>query len=175
MSGRRSYHGTGQTMIHHFEPPSPLEPEDKELQWIPAIAAGLIAGLILLLVPGGSPWTSFTFFSRVIMGRIVPDGSSMPLPGAMMLHLDVSLVYGLVISLAVVRLRQWRAIVAGGVTALLLFLINFGVVSIWFPELAGNEPMVFLTHLVFGLLAAAAYRGLLRRRPVSPPVLPNSN
>src|SRR5207248_11689730 len=57
-------------MIRHFEPAHPLEPEDKPgMQWGAALGAGLIAGVILLVVPRGSPWSSLTVFSPVIMGR----------------------------------------------------------------------------------------------------------
>ena len=49
-----------------------------------------------------------------------------------------------------------------------LYLLNFGVASVFFPELKrGMEAGVLLTHIVFGHFAAGAYRGLLKRKPVS--------
>lgn len=155
-------------MIDHFEPVQPLEPENKDhLQWTAALGAPLIAGLILLIVPGGIPWSALSFFSPVIMGRAVPDHWNLPLSVAIFFHFAIALVYGLIIALAVMRLTQWRAILAGGALGLILYGINFWVVSLWIPELRGSEPTALLAHVVFGLTTAAAYRGLLRRRPVA--------
>src|SRR6476620_5270541 len=85
------------SMIDRFEPVTPLEPEDKDhLQWVPALGAGLVAGFILLIVPGGSPWSALTFFSKVVMGRIIPEGWAVPLLGTISIHVALSVVYGLV-------------------------------------------------------------------------------
>jgi len=51
---------------------------------------------------------------------------------------------------------------------LVLYFINLGVVTMWFPAMRGNEVSVFVTHVVFGLIAAGAYRGLLRRKVSAP-------
>jgi hypothetical protein len=50
------------------------------------------------------------------------------------------------------------------VVGLVLYLLNFGVVSLCLPGLRGNEVSVIITHVVFGLVAAGVYRGLLRRK-----------
>jgi hypothetical protein len=153
-----------------FEPVQPMVPEEtKEIQWAPAIAAGLIAGAVLLLVPRGSPWEALTFFSPTIMGRSVAS-SGMPLMLAWLIHLGVSLVYGLVISRAVAHLRFEKGLLGGAIMGAVLYIVNFGVVSAFWPEIRGNEFPVIFTHVVFGLLSAGAYRGLLRRKaPVSTP------
>jgi len=62
------------------------------------------------------------------------------------------------------HIRQLVAVLAGGVAGIVLYFLNLGAVSLWFPGMRGNEVSVFVTHLVFGLIAAGAYRGLLRRR-----------
>ena len=60
-----------QTSSEHdsrFESAHPLEPEARgHVQWPAALGAGFIAGAILLIVPRGSPWSSVTFFSPVII------------------------------------------------------------------------------------------------------------
>ena len=150
-------------MIRGFERNQPLDPAAPErMQWGPAVGAGVITGFVLLLVPRGSPWASLTFFSPVVVGRETSLLGLAP-EGAWLLHLLVSLVYGLIISLAVARLRKQRAIFTGGLLGLALYLINFGVVSTFWPAIRGNEFSVIFTHLVFGLVAAGAYRGLLKR------------
>src|ERR1041385_3605260 len=152
-------------MITHFEPSYPLEPENPQrLQWRPAFLCGLIAGGILLLVPRGSPWSALTFFSPVIMGRALPAGLQLPLLWVWLIHLAVSIVYGLIIARIIASLRQERAILTGGVIGLVLYVANFGIISTWWPQLRGNEVSVVFTHVVFGLLAAGGYRGLLRRK-----------
>jgi len=155
-------------MIRDFEPPQLLDPEQRDhLQWRAALGAGLIPGLILLVVPGGSPWSSVTLFSRVIMGRIVPDPFQLSLGTSIIEHLILSIVYGLMVSIVVRRATQWRAILGGAICGIALYLVNFLIVSLWIPQLRGNEGMVLYTHIFFGALAAGAYRGLLRRTAVS--------
>ena len=155
-----------QAMIHRFEPPDPAEPDYRHgLQWGAAVGGGLIAGIILLIVPRGSPWSALTFFSVVIMGRALGTYNELPPLWAWIIHLGVSILYGLIIAKAVSTLRRRQAFIVGGAVGLVLYVINFGVVSTWWPDLRGNELSVVFTHIVFGLIAAGAYRGLLRRRP----------
>jgi hypothetical protein len=152
-------------MIKGFEPPHPAEPVEKNhLQAIPAVAAGLVAGLVLLIIPHASPWERLTSFSPAIVGRAVPVTWDIPALGVVVLHLALSLIYGFIISLTVIHIRELRAVFTGGVMGLVLYLLNFTVVSLWLPALRGNEIPVIITHFVFGLIAAGVYRGLLRRK-----------
>ncbi len=157
-------------MIRGFESARPLEPEAQgHIQWPAALGAGLIAGAILVVIPRGSPWSSVTFFSPVIMGRGLRGGiGEMPLVSVWPIHLAMSVLYGLVISRIVAVLTQSRAILTGGVIGVVLYLLNLLAVSLVWPQMRGNEVSVIFTHIVFGLLAAGAYRGLLKRKAVSP-------
>lgn len=158
-------------MIKGYEPPQMLEPEEPRVFHLgPGLGAGFIAGAILLIVPRGSPWSSLTFFSPAIMGRVIPGPLEIPLFLVCMVHLAVSLVYGLIISRMVATLRRQRAFVTGALAGLVLYVVNFGVVSTFLPSLRGAEFSVVITHIVFGLITAGAYRGLLKRKrwvPVS--------
>jgi hypothetical protein len=161
-------------MIKGFEQPQRTEPiETNHWQGMPAMAAGLIAGVVLLIVPHASPWEGLTSFTPAIMGRAVPAtwGTSMFI--TVVLHLGLALLYGILVSLAVMNIRELRAVLTGGVVGLVLYLLNLGAVTMWFPGLRGNEVSVAITHLVCGLIAAGAYRGLLRRK-VSVPAPPGS-
>ncbi len=152
-------------MIKGFEPPYLLEPEEpSRFQLGPALGAGFIAGVILLIVPRGSPWSSLTFFSPAIMGRAVPGPVETPLLLVWTLHLAVSLLYGLMISRMVAPLKRRRAFVTGALAGLVLYVVNFGVVSAFWPLVRGAEFSVVITHIVFGLITAGAYRGLLKRK-----------
>lgn len=155
----------GNDMIHHFEPPVPLAPEGQHgFQWLPAISAGLMAGTVLLMIPQGSPWSGVTFFAPMIGGRLVPAGWGMPLALTMMIHLAGAVVYGVIISFIVKRVTQMRALIIGVIAGLALYLINLGIVRASFPEMRGDEISVLFAHIVFGAIAAGAYRGLLRRK-----------
>ena len=144
-------------------------------QGMPAIAAGLIAGVILLIVPHASPWEGLTSFTPAVMGRVVPVTWGLGMFMTVVLHLAVALIYGIIISLVVMNIHQMAAVLTGGVVGLVLYFLNLGAVSLWFPAMRGSEVSVFVTHVVCGLIAAGAYRGLLRRRlPASTDHLPPS-
>jgi hypothetical protein len=134
----------------------------------PALGAGVMAGVILLVVPRGSPWSSLTFFSPAVMGRTIPGPTEIPLLLVWTLHLAVSLVYGLIISRMVATLRRRKAFVTGALAGLVLYAVNLGVVSAFWPVLRGAEFSVVVTHVVFGLITAGAYRGLLKRKKEVP-------
>lgn len=131
---------------------------------MPAAVAGLIAGVVMLVLPHASPWAGVTSFNPAIVGREPPAAWSLPIFGVIVLHLVLSLAYGFIISLYVMHFRELRAVFMGGVAGVVLYLLNFAVISFCFPTLRGNEISVLLTHAVFGLIAAGAYRGLLRRK-----------
>jgi uncharacterized membrane protein YGL010W len=128
-----------------------------------ALGAGLVAGLVLVIVPCGSPWALLTFFTPTVLGRNVSSTMMLPRPVLWAIHLSVSVLYGLVMSVFVSRLGNYKAILAGSVVGLVLYLVKWCVVNfVWPAWRVGEIPVVF-THLVFGLVAAGAYRGLLRR------------
>ena len=102
------------------------------------------------------------------MGRMVPPELGMSLFTTYLIHMVLSVVYGLIIGWVASSIHQLRAILAGGVVGLMLYLINLGAVSTWYPQMRGNEFSVIVTHIVFGLIAGGAYRGLLRRKQELP-------
>ena len=152
-------------MIKGFAEPQRTVPiENNHWQGMPAVAAGLIAGLVLLIVPHASPWAGLTSLTPAIMGRVVPATYGMGTFMIILLHLALSLVYGVVVSFAVINIREMGAVLTGGAVGLLLYVLNLGAISIWLPAMRGNEVSVIVTHAVCGLIVAGAYRGLLRRK-----------
>jgi hypothetical protein len=97
------------------------------------------------------------------MGRALPSALWLPLPVVWLVHLAIAVVYGLIISFFVQKLTRGRAALTGIVVGLGLYLVNLAAVSALCPALRGNESAVLFTHAVFGLIAGASYRGLLRR------------
>src|SRR5579862_3050052 len=156
-------------MIRHFEPAQRSEPEGQgRFQLGPALKAGLIAGILLLLIPRGSPWSGISFFSSVMMGRPAPNGAFMLLPVACLVHLLLSEVYALGISWFISNVTQARAVIIGSVIGLMLYLVNLSVVSIFCPDWRTNEAGVLFTHAVFGAIVGGAYRGLRKRKLAGP-------
>ena len=152
-------------MIKGFEPPHPTEPVGKgRLHGVPALAAGLIGAVVLLIVPHASPWEGLGSFTPAIVGREMPANWDIPAFAVVMMHFALSLIYGFIISLVVLNIRELRAVFTGGLVGLVLYLVNLGVVSLCLPGLRANEVSVLVTHVVFGLIAAGVYRGLLRRK-----------
>jgi hypothetical protein len=153
--------------------PSEQEHYHRAHRWGAAIKAGLIAGVILLLFPSGNPWTSFSQGAH-IMGRSITADPAVTVLSAEAIpahtaHLTVSVLYALIVLGVVYRLRTWRAIVGGMITAVVLYGINFAAFRFFAPELTGKSELnVVLAHVLFGGIAAGAIRGLLR-----PPMRPD--
>ena len=147
----------------YSQEPAPQMEIPRGFQWSRAVMVGFIAGAILLIVPRGSPWEGLAFSEPVVMGRYFPG---MAVPLVWLIHLGISIVYGVVISRFVASYRIARALVTGALAGLALYILNLAVVKLLWHSGAPNELPVIFTHIVFGLIAAGAYRGLLRRRVI---------
>ncbi|NIQ57527.1 MAG: hypothetical protein GWN71_30280 [Gammaproteobacteria bacterium] len=87
---------------------------------------------------------------------------------ALVAHFALSIVYAVILAWIVHRWRLGPALAAGAGYGLLLYLVNFyGFTAVfpWFAE-ARNAVSVFV-HLVFGLVAALAYKALERTEPAA--------
>src|SRR5438270_13496059 len=110
-------------MIRHYEQRQVPQVETPRIfQWNRAVLAGLIAGAILIIIPRGSPWEGLAFSEPVIMGRYFPG---MPVGLVWLVHLALSIVYGMVVCRFVASYRIWRALVTAGLAGLSLYVLNF--------------------------------------------------
>lgn len=78
---------------------------------------------------------------------------------ASVVHFALSIVYGLVLAVAVAPLRIRPSIVAGALYGLLLYAINmygFTLVFPWFT--ATRDAITVAAHVVFGATAAGVYK-----------------
>jgi len=139
-----------------------LDGRTRPVRWGAAALAGLIVGGLFFLFPRGIPWTSVTPFSATVMGRVMP--SEVPYLTAILVHLLLSAVYGLVVGAVVNKLRPELALLLGAVVGLGLYFLNSAAVYFLFHWAYGREPAVVVTHLLFGAFTAATYRGLVARR-----------
>jgi hypothetical protein len=143
------------------------------LDGLAAVKAGLIVGAVFLLLPQGSPWSALTPFSKVVMGRAIGmlGPSEIPLGLVALLHMLVAVIYAFIIATLVSFFENWRGILLGGLVALGLYLLNFGIVKLTMPALIGAEGRVAAAHLLFGLYVSACYLGLANR-PIDRSVQP---
>lgn len=80
------------------------------------------------------------------------------------MHLGLAVLYAAIMAQVVRHFRSWRALAAGGGMGLVLYLINFGVTWVVWPEFAGREGQAVFSHFVFGLFFSACYLGMVSRR-----------
>jgi hypothetical protein len=140
---------------------------EHQTQWGPAFLAGILAGVIFLIVNHGLPWFTSGLVSPSLMGReIIPRGEWNPGMGlgVALLHMTFAVVYGLIIAPVVGRFSFAPAMLAGAGLGLVLYLFNFIFFKIAFPAYAGGGELApIVTHLAFGVVAAGAYKGLGRK------------
>lgn len=142
-----------------------------------ALWAGLITGAVFLalemfMVPafaGGSPWGPPRMIAAIILGKgVLPPPATFDLGifvSALVVHLILSIAYVLLLAWIIDRWDMGRALLAGLVFGLILYLVNFYPLTIVFPwfVMARNWITIF-THLVFGVVGAWAYKSLQSKR-----------
>ena len=143
-----------------------------------ALWAGMIAGLVFMMVEmimvamfqGMSPWAPPCMMAAMALGTSVlpppADFSMKIMMIAMMIHLPLSMIYGLILGWAVHRLQMGAALLAGAAFGLIaVYFVNFYVVAPmafpWFTE-ARNWISV-ISHVMFGVVLAGAYVAMRRR------------
>jgi hypothetical protein len=146
------------------------------LSWIRAAGAGIIAGVMATVVQIAL-WGAFTdelpyilyrdarLTAAILMGpSVLPPPSTFDLKimiVATVIHLALSIAYGLMLALAIHRLSMTLALFCGLVFGLILYVGNmYGITNIfpWFS--AVRDWITIVAHAVFGVSVAAAYKVL---------------
>lgn len=147
-----------------------------DVNWGAAARAGLLAGLVYLawqmalypLVTGGSIWDVPRATAAILLGKGILAGPATFNPGifavGLLLHLTLSVGYGLLLAAMIAGLRRGAALVSGGIFGLVLYLINF----YWFITAFGwfaraRNWATGLAHVIFGLVVVWSYLALRRR------------
>ena len=132
--------------------------------WRYAIYAGFLAAAVFLFVSRGIPYSS-GLMSPTVVGRevhppvILDGGSSMT---ALILHMLASIIYALLVAPLVTRMRPFWAVLTGGALGVVLYGINYVLFSMLFADVPGQrESIALVTHVAFGMVAAAAYKGMV--------------
>ncbi len=148
---------------------------EQPVRWKAAVWAGLIGGvafmmLEMIMVPlfgGGSPWGPPRLIAAIIMGKgVLPPPATFDIGvfmAAMAVHFPLSIVFSLVLAWIVARFDMGVAVLIGAGFGLLLYLVNFYGSTAIFPwfAMARNWITIF-THIMFGVIAVAAYKQLAK-------------
>ena len=151
--------------------------ERRQPDWLAAGVAGFAAGAVLMMlgmfwshVVEGTPWLNSHRVAAILMGPQAMQSSDFSLGivlVALFTHYLLGVVFGLALGFVLAGLRfdssPERALTVGALFGLVLYLLNFHVMSSafpWFAEIRGWVTLVM--HLIFGLTAAALYWKLQR-------------
>ncbi len=142
-----------------------------------AIVAGIIAGVVFMMlemvlvgtVGGQSPWGPPQMIAAMAMGKGVlpPPAAFDPviMAVAMMIHLVLSILLGVVLGWVIShwRLSLVAAIVAGIGFGLLVYFLNFYVMTAVFPWFAmARGGISIFAHAAFGLVLGWAYSAIAK-------------
>jgi hypothetical protein len=144
------------------------------IHWRSAALAGIAAGVVATVAQIALWWVSSEplpailfrdarLTAAIVMGRqVLPppatfDASIMLV--AILVHLALSIAYGLTLSVFISRLSTPLSLLAGAAFGVFLYAINmygFTFVFPWFAEV--RDWITAATHLVFGMVVAAVYK-----------------
>ncbi|MGI9045108.1 MAG: hypothetical protein ACR2GK_13440 [Gemmatimonadaceae bacterium] len=148
---------------------------EQSLQWKAAVLAGLISGaafmmLEMIMVPvfgGGSPWGPPRMIAAIAMGKgVLPPPATFDfgiLIAAMAVHFPLSIVFTLILAWIIARFEMGVAVLIGAGFGLILYFVAFYGFTAIFPwfAMARNWISIF-SHIMFGVIAAAAYKQLAK-------------
>ena len=130
---------------------------------VAALAAGTLFLLVnVLLMPGVlhlDPLLLIRYQASLVMGQavLVTPSTGVILVG-LIVHYLLSLLFTLVISIVIHRWGLIVGIVGGAILGLALYGINLYSMTLFFPWFfALNNPVLALSHIVFGAAAGGIY------------------
>lgn len=151
--------------------------EALRIDWKAAVYAGLIAGVVFLVMEmvmvwlfmGESPWAPPRMIAAMVLGQdVLPPPATFDVGivlVAMVIHFVLAIIYGLILALIVHRMSLGTAIVVGAAFGLALYLINFyPIAAALFPWFAMARNWVsIVSHIAFGAVLGWAYITLAKR------------
>ena len=139
------------------------------VRWKRALQVGLGVGAVMFLLTRGIPWPGSGAIDPAVMGReVAPGDEATPLFSFSVigLHLMVSMLYALIIAPIVHGFRPWTAGAVGAVVGLVLYFINYALAGMMMEgAITQREWPAIALHVIFGIVAAEAYKGFVRNEP----------
>ncbi len=142
------------------------------LDWSAAVWAGLLAGLIFLIVGVVASWLALAdpwFVVRLIASSVLgPDVVPKPselntsiLVVGMIAHFLLSILFALLVAFIVHRWGFVISFFGGALIGLAFYAINFYTMSYFFPWIFPlRNWIMLLSHVIFGAFAGAIYEML---------------
>lgn len=142
-----------------------------------AITAGIVAGIVfmllemalVMLVQGQSPWGPPRMMGAIVMGKdVLPPPASFDatiMAVGTMVHMVLSIVLAFILGWIIShwRMSLMTAIIAGIVFGLIVYLVDFYIMTAMFPWFAmARGPINIFAHAVFGLVAGWVYHAMAR-------------
>lgn len=152
--------------------------EHRRPDWVAAAASGFVAGAILMvlelfwsaIVQDSNPWVTSHKIAAIVLGTDVLRSAdfSVGIVGvALIIHYALGIAFGLVLASIIAPFRFdssiGMAMLVGAVFGLLLYLINFYVLTSvfsWFADMRGWATLI--ANLIFGMALAVMYMKLER-------------
>lgn len=146
--------------------------------WTAAAAAGFVAGAFLMVlemlwstgVMHATPWTMSHKIAALVLGPQAVQSHDFDLGMvaiALATHYVLGIVFGILLAIVLTRFHldvdAGKALLAGAMFGVLLYLFNFhGMTGFfpWFVEMRGLPAL--MAHVIFGIACAALYWKLQR-------------
>ncbi len=148
------------------------------LNWKAVIWASIVAGIVFMMlemalvatIGGQSPWGPPRMIAAIVMGEsVLPPPATFDagiMMVAMMIHFATSILLGVILGWAV---SQWKmslatAIIAGTIFGLLIYFVNFYLMTAVFPWFAmARGGIAAFAHAMFGFVLGWVYHAVASR------------
>jgi hypothetical protein len=149
----------------------------RSIDWKAAIWAGIIAGIVFMMlemvlvgtIGGQSPWGPPRMIAAMAMGKsVLPPPATFELGimmVAMMIHFVLSILLGVILGWAISRWRMSlvTAVIAGVVFGLLVYFVDFYLMTAIFPWFAmARGGISIFAHAMFGLVLGWTYHAMAK-------------
>lgn len=149
----------------------------RTLDWKAAIIAGLVAGLVFMMlemilvgtIGGQSPWGPPRMIAAMAMGDgVLPPPATFDMGimmVAMMIHFPTSIILAAVLGWAISywRMNLMTSLIVGTIFGLVVYFVNFYVMTAIFPWFAmARGGIAIFAHAMFGLVLGWTYYAIAK-------------
>ncbi|MEO6435758.1 MAG: hypothetical protein ABIP55_08350 [Tepidisphaeraceae bacterium] len=149
----------------------------QSLNWKAAIIAGLVAGLVFMMlemvlvgtIGGQSPWGPPRMIAAMAMGNgVLPPPATFDMSimmVAMMIHFPMSIILAAVLGWAIShwRMNLMTSLIVGTIFGLVVYFVNFYVMTAFFPWFAmARGGIAIFAHAMFGLVLGWTYYAIAK-------------
>ncbi len=149
----------------------------RTLNWKAAIIAGLVAGLVFMMlemglvatIGGQSPWGPPRMIAAIAMGNgVLPPPATFDMGimmVAMMIHFPLSIILAAVLGWAIShwRMNLMTSLIVGTIFGLVVYFVAFYIMTAVFPWFAmARGGIAIFAHAMFGLVLGWTYHAIAK-------------